>query len=195
MTLPVRGLRVRTMPADETHVDADPQTLALLQLRELQVQRVLRHEELMRCLGEIREALGQVPQRVQDNLEQIAALTTEIGLTVAGEVVGEALARGLVDPTPIVKRCLDGAVVGLTDPQVEVALNPEDLPLVVDELDNDAELQGRIPSVTFAPNPGLPRGAVQVQTAAGRSTYQPAEVLERIATELRQEMQASEAEA
>lgn len=188
LPVPLRALRVHRTPRSAHDPDADPRAMWFLELRELAVQRVRRHAELSACVTELRQLLGVVPGMVRQNLTEVAALSTEIGLAVAREVIGDAIERGAIDPTPVVKRCLEDAVAGLGETQLQVRVHPEDLALVVSQMESAPDLGGGIEGVAFHPDPTLPRGAVRVDTAAGRLLYDPREVLARLADELRRTM-------
>ena len=185
MLVPVRGLRVHRTPEHGAVREGHERAVWLLQLREVAVQRLHRHEALTCCLSAVRSALENLPVQVAETLEKVTSAAVEIGLTVAREMIGEALDRGLVDPTPIVRRCLDDAVVGLTDARIMVHLHPEDLSLVISQLDKDPATNADAAQCDFTPDPTLARGAVRVDTAAGRLVYDQREVLERIAGEMR----------
>ncbi|MCC6670497.1 MAG: hypothetical protein IT458_05510 [Planctomycetes bacterium] len=149
-----------------------------------------RHVALQALVQQIGVTLQAVPRQVQDAVQEVAAIATELGLAVAREVVGAALERGLVDPLPIVERCLHAAVQGMDGARLRVLLSPEDLSDVLAGIEASPELREHARGVDFAADPRLPRGTVRAETGAGRWVYDPREVLERISAEVRRESHA-----
>jgi len=186
---PLQGIRIHRVPtAGET---AAPRAIWLMSLREAQVREVERHNELVSTLDAIRHAAERLPGVVARSLDSVVSMATEIGLAVAREIVGEAVIRGAVDPTPTVRRCLEEAVVGLTGAQLEVRLHPEDLSQVMTELEGESALRSRVEQTRFIPDPTLSRSAVRIDTDTGRLRYDCAEVLARISDEVRGAMAQS----
>jgi flagellar biosynthesis/type III secretory pathway protein FliH len=186
----LRALRVRHLAARSAAGGVDARTAWLLELREASEREQRRHQELRACLQGLGRAAAALPDLVARRLQEVAELATEIGLAVAGEVVGEALGRGLVDPTPTVRRCLEQAVSGLTGSGLEVRLHPEDLSAVMAELDRDQALRSGVERTHFVPDPSLARAAVRIETDAGRLLYDHREVLRRIGDDVRKELGA-----
>ncbi len=186
----LRGLRMHRVPENESDPSANPRAVWLLRLRERAVEEARGRAELSATLTNLQHTLATLPQIVQQNLQDVAGLAAEIGLRVAEEVVGEALERGLVDPTPTVKRCLEEATMGLADPELEVRLHPEDLSLVVTELDRDPAMRQCVERTHFTPDGSMPRAAVRVDTSAGHLVYDHREVLARMSEEVRKAVAA-----
>ncbi len=183
LSQPVRALRLyRTKDREDPLAGSEHQ---LFGLQEKQRQDAADREALLSCIGSIEQQLGDIPAHVTDNLGQVAALATEIGLAVAREVVGAAADRGLVDTTAVVKRCLDHAVGGAEPGHIHIQLSPDDLSTVLGCLGSDSSMRERMQQVEFGPDPSLPRGHVRVQSGSGRLVYDPQEVLTRISDEVR----------
>jgi flagellar biosynthesis/type III secretory pathway protein FliH len=140
--------------------------------------------ELARLMARTVEA---VPQQVGQRLDEVAAIAVELGLALAREIVGSALDRGLVDPTPTVVRCLRDCVHGSGKADLVVRLHPLDLEGVQQQLAGMSELQDEVGSARFVADKSVPRGGVRAETGAGRLLYDPSEVLERISAEVRRE--------
>lgn len=186
VTRPIAGLRVYRVPTAQEK--RDPRAAWLLGLREAQVREAERHAELLRCLDALQQHAGQIPEAVQRNLDQVISMATEIGLAVAREVVGEAVERGAVDPLPAVRRCVEESVAGLSGGKIDVRLHPEDLSIVVDEIQQEPSLRSKAGSIEFVPDPGLQRGSVHIDSPSGTLRYECAEVLDRISRDVRQSM-------
>jgi flagellar biosynthesis/type III secretory pathway protein FliH len=157
----------------------------LLGLGEAQARRIAEHKALLQMVQSLQRTMLTLPAVVTARLDQIAAMAVELGLAVAREVVGDALARGHVDPTPVVARCLREAVHGSTAADLVVHLHPDDLAPVMDRVARDPELQAQFAAATLRPDPQQPRGSVHAVTGAGSLTWEPLHVLERLAEELR----------
>jgi hypothetical protein len=106
----------------------------------------------------------------------------------SARLVGAALDKGLVDPTPVVLRCLRDCVHGAGKADLVVRLNPQDLAAVQERLRDNAELRQEIADARFVADPVVPRGGVRAETGAGRLLYDPQEVLARICAEVRREV-------
>jgi hypothetical protein len=182
----VRGLRLHD-PKPAAGVARSPRLARLLDVRERSERERQQHAALVQTLGAIGAALERLPRQVAESLRGVEAIAVELGLTVAREVVGSCLERGLVDPAPIVARCLRAAVAGVETATLVIALHPSDLPLVLNAVESDPELRSAASGCSFEPDPRLARGAVRVGSEAGRMLYDPREVLERIADEVRKE--------
>ena len=183
MHQPLRGIKIHRAP--EVAHQPSPRAVWLMSLREAQVRETRRQAELSATLDGLREQAARLPAVVDHKLGAVAALATEIGLTVAREVVGQAVQQGVIDPAPAVRRCLEEASVGLTGTKLEIRLHPEDLSLVMTELEGDPLLRDKVECATFVPDPGLSRAAVRIDTESGRLKYECGEVLDRISQEVR----------
>ena len=154
-------------------------------------ERMQREDATQRALadtvGELRRALNQVSARVDENLQSVTALATELGLAIAKEVVGEGVADGLLDPSSVVLRCLRDGVLGGSRPDIRIELCPEDLNMVVSALGSHPDLASEMGQLEFVANPALGRSCVEVTTESGRLSYDPEEVLRRICDEVRKE--------
>jgi flagellar biosynthesis/type III secretory pathway protein FliH len=146
-----------------------------------------RREEFQNCLEGIDRAVESIASTVNSRLDDVAALVTELGIALAREVLGTAIEKGLADPTATVARCLRDTVGG-ADSAAEVFLAPDDLRAVLDRLQTQPDLQKYIERARFTADPDLERGAVRIETEAGRLLYEPREVLQRISDEVRREM-------
>jgi flagellar biosynthesis/type III secretory pathway protein FliH len=138
------------------------------------------------CAMALTTALAQTKTAIEQRLDQVSALATELGLAVAREVVGDALARGHVDPGPILRRCLERATLAGERAELRVAVAPADHALLTAQFAaaGDAQLVG----VHLLADATLPRGVVKVDSGAGSLSYDPREVLERVCAELRKEL-------
>ena len=160
---------------------------AVVHLQELQrreAERQARGRALDALSATIDNRIAELRTQLDGNLDHVAAVVVELGLTVAREVVGSALDRGLVDIVPTVRRCLDAAVVGTKSnggPSVSLQMHPEDLQVWA----SDAGLSR--PDVQVDVGTNLQRGEVVISTGAGALHYEPMEVLERVSEAVRAE--------
>jgi flagellar biosynthesis/type III secretory pathway protein FliH len=134
-----------------------------------------------------RTTVTSLPAQVDARLEEVAGIAVELGLAIARELVGAALAKGLVDPTPTVVRCLRDCVHGSSKADLVVRLHPQDLAAVQERLQGHPELQQEIAQARFVGDAAVPRGGVRAETGAGRLLYDPNDVLARICDEVRRE--------
>jgi len=184
--------RVRALRLHAPRGDRAPHQPRLQQLSGLvhkAQQDATDREALLSCLGHIEYQLENIPMLVAVNLEQVSDLATEIGLTVAREVVGSALDQGLVDITAVVRRCLDRAVGGAGTSKLRIQLSPDDLSTVIQNLDEHPDMRERMQQVELRPDSSVERGHVRVETGAGSLFYDPLEVLARISDEVRRTQQ------
>ncbi len=190
LRLPLRALRLhKHVPSAPVAVAADDKRAWLLSLREKSAQAETDRQALQVCVESIGQALAQIAPMVQQNLEQISAVITELGLVVAREVLGDAVDKGLLDPTQAVRRCLQQMISGVDKGELRVLLNPDDLSQVIAELEHHPEFRGKTQDAEFVPSPSIQRGSAQVESGSGRMLYDPLEVYERIADEIRKEAQ------
>jgi flagellar biosynthesis/type III secretory pathway protein FliH len=137
------------------------------------------------CAAGIERALGAVPGLVRGNLQQVAALATEVGLTLARDVVADAADRGLVDPTEAVLRCLSQATRADDTEPLSISLHPDDLAVVAGALAHHEAVRARTARAHFVPDAAVPRGSARVHTGAGKLAYDPREVLARMTAAVR----------
>ena len=195
MQLPLRGslVGVRLHQPAAMVGETTPTVQYLLDLKERdEAQRTLQFA-IMKCIGRIASAVEPVPGIIHTRLDELGAMVTEMGLAVAREIVGEALDRHLVDPTPVVQRCLRECVFGHDAARLSVALSPGDLAPVLDTLQSDPEVAHRLVAVDFRADASLQPGEVHADTGSGTLMYRPDEVLDRLCDAVRQEV-ASEPE-
>lgn len=183
LTRPLRGVRAHAVPATAAPVSA--RATQLLQLREQAEKQAEQRDARRRVFAALDEALRTLPAVVTVRLDEIAAMVGELALAVAGEVIGAALAQGMVDPTPIVARCLRDATDGSVQTPLQVYLSPGDHALVQASIGEDPDLARRAAAVTFTADHTLASGAVRVESGAGRLLYDPVEVFGRVAAEIR----------
>jgi flagellar biosynthesis/type III secretory pathway protein FliH len=162
----------------------------LLDLKEREAQRVLADKALADVARAARRAIDGLGPMVTQRLDEVAAIAVELGLALANELVGDALAKGLVDPTPTVVRCLRDCVHGSSKSDLVVRLHPLDLGAVEQSLGRQPELQAEIAATRFLGDATVPRGGVRAETGAGRLHFDPQEVLARICAEVRREASA-----
>jgi len=184
LAAPLVGIRLHTRHA------AAPATPRLQQLLDLK-DREARREAAVAAVRDLargaQKAVEQIPSQVNQRLDEVAAIAVELGLALANELVGDALAKGLVDPTPTVVRCLRDCVHGSDRGDLVVRLHPQDLPLVQTSLQQHPEVCDEAAAARFVADATLPRGGVRAETQAGRLHYDPREVLARICDEVRRE--------
>ena len=183
---PLRGLRPRAVPVEEIE-SSSASVEWIFALRERARDEARRGAAVQTCLEGIERAVASITEMVDRRLDEVAGLATELGLALAKEVVGSALEKDLVDPTPTVRRCLRDLSDGADSP-IAVFLAPADLDHVLDELANEEDPRERAARARFAADPELNPGSVRVETGAGRLLYDPAEVLARICDEVRREI-------
>ena len=186
LTRPLKGLRPHRVPVEGAESPGEGAKW-IFALRERAGKEARRLAALQNCLDGIDRAVDSITKDVDRRLADVAELATELGLALAREILGVALEKGLADPTTTVSRCLRESAVG-TDGEIAVFLSPDDLDLVLDELDKQSDPRERVARARFAADPELDRGSVRIETAAGRLLYDPAEVLQRICDEVRQEL-------
>jgi len=175
------GLRMHRAVAPE---EADGRVKWLLSLHEREQQRQALHSLAVTTT----QCLEALPLRVGERLDEIAALSVELGIAIAREIVGDSLDRGHVDPTPTVARCLRDCVHGRSPADLVVRLHPEDVAIVQKNLAEDASLQEQFQLCKFVGDPEIQRGAVRAETESGRLRYDPREALERVSDEVRREV-------
>ena len=185
IALPRRVRALRLHAIRDQRASHHPRRQQLSGLVQKAQQDATAREALLSCIGNIERQLESIPKQVAENLEQVSALATEIGLAVAREVVGSALDQGLVDTAALVMRCLDHAVGGAGTGQLRIQLSPDDLSTVIQSLDEHPDMRERMQQAELVPDPSVERGHVRVETNAGRLSYDPQEVLARISDELR----------
>lgn len=157
----------------------------LLDLGVSQQRQQAESDALQATARAIGRTLQGLQQTVQTRLDQVAAQVVELGLAVAREIVGDAMARGLLDPTPMVLHCIRDCVHGTDGADLRVHLHPDDLGPVLDRLASMPELRDLLARSELLPDPGLTRGAVRAETGAGRLRYDPEEAFERMAAAVR----------
>lgn len=184
---PIRAIRL--LPR---HVrPGTPQAAAVASLLDLGAREARREAEgklVERLVAAAQRTVAELPTQVAARLDEVAALAVELGLGIAREVVGAALDKGLVDPTPTVVRCLRDCVHGAQPRDLVVRLHPEDLALVQQRLQGMAEVADEVAAARFVADPSIPRGGVRAETDTGRLRYDPREALERVAAEVRREV-------
>ena len=159
----------------------------LLDLKLREEQRRAAVQALRDLAKTCQRTVDGIPQQVGQRLDEVAALAVELGLALANELVGDALGKGLVDPTPTVVRCLRDCVHGSSKADLVIRLHPDDLGFVQAQLAATSGLQEELAVARFVADPTVPRGGVRAETGAGRLHFDPREVLERICAEVRRE--------
>ncbi len=162
----------------------------LLDLGQREARRIAEGKLVERLVANAQRLVDELPAQVGTRLDEIAALAVELGLGIAREIVGAALDKGFVDPTPAVVRCLRDCVHGASSTDLVVRLHPDDLLLVQERLQVVREVQDEVAAARFVADPSIPRGGVRAETGAGRLRYDPREALERVADEVRREATA-----
>jgi flagellar biosynthesis/type III secretory pathway protein FliH len=180
---PLRGVRLHVVTPSPT-----PPVARLLELKERERAAVRTAGELGACLAALQRAVGALPSQVEARLAEVAAMATELGLALAREVVGAAVEQGLCDPRRAVERCLREAVPGSTGATVRVCAAPADLAILRARIAETPELSEQTADAEFAADPALPRGAVRIETGAGRAQWDPQDTVERLCRALREEL-------
>ena len=157
----------------------------LVQLGEERKRREVEKQFVTQAAQSIQQGVAGLTATVNERLDQVAGLAVELGLQLARELVGDALDKGLVDPTPTVVRCLRDAVQGSTDDGLTVYLHPDDLGVVLARLADVPGLTSLVASTDFQADSSLQRGAVRAETGSGRLRYDPDEVFARMADAVR----------
>lgn len=194
LSKPLVGLRLHTV-LPEGQVAEDPTSQWLLSLRETAVQDAHRHAELMTTLDSLQDAIKGLPSLVRKNLAEVSQLSTEIGLAIAQEVLGDALERGSIDPMQTLDRCLSEASIGLDGVDLAIYMHPGDLSQVLNELESDPEMRERLGGAQLHADAGLQRSAVRIDTEVGRLSYDYREILLRVSKAVRAAIQDQAAEA
>ena len=185
-TAPLVGIRLHARRQSGGVPEAGP-AARLLDLKEREAQRLQATKAVLELARLMARTVDAVPQQVGQRLDEVAGIAVELGLSLAREIVGSALERGLADPTPTVVRCLRDCVHGSSKADLVVRLHPLDLEGVQQQLAGMSELQDEVGSARFVADKSVPRGGVRAETGAGRLLYDPSEVLERISAEVRRE--------
>ena len=186
LTRPLAGLRSHRSPVEGAAGPGGAERW-IFDMRQRAQTEMQRHEAFATCLEGIARAVESMTTAVDGRLEEIAALSTELGLALAREMLGAALEKGIADPTLTVERCLKESVAGPNE-DVAVFLAPDDLGEVLARMESHPDLRDHLARASFAADPGLDRGSVRIETASGQLLYDPAEVLQRICDEVRREM-------
>ena len=167
-----------------------PQARALLDLDARNKKREADAQALRELVAAVRGRVDELPGIVRGRLDEVAAIAVELGLAIAREIVGSALERGAVDPTPVVARCLADCVHGSSRSDLVVRLHPDDLAQVRAKLHQLPGPDEQLANTTFVGDANVPRGGVRADTGAGRLCYDPRDILERICDEVRREASA-----
>jgi flagellar biosynthesis/type III secretory pathway protein FliH len=183
---PIIGLRLHAVQG-KGGVPLAPRGKQLFDLEQHQARRAEATAALTQLVRTANDTVAALPEQVGQRLDEVAAIAVELGLALAREIVGDALGRGLIDPTPTVVRCLRDCVHGSQRADLVVRLHPEDLASVQTALAAMPELQEEVAGARFVADAGVGRGAVRAETGAGRLLWQPLEMLERICAEVRRE--------
>lgn len=189
MHAPLVGIRLHGARAGAA---AGGRAQQLLDLVAREAQRAAAVQAVRDAAHAAQRAVEALPLQVQQRLDDVAAIAVELGLALAREIVGESLAKGLVDPTPTVVRCLRDCVHGARSTDVVVRLHPQDLAGVQSALQGGSArgLAEEVAAARFVADPSVPRGGVHAETGTGRLCYDPSEVLARICDEVRREATA-----
>lgn len=159
----------------------------LLDLEARNLKREADEKVLRDLLAEMRGQVAAMPGLIGSRLDEVAGIAVELGLAIAREIVGAAIDKGNLDPTPIVVRCLKDCVHGSGGGDMVVKLNPEDLASVKTRLAQTPDIDDEVAAARFVADATVPSGGVRAETGAGRLLYNPREVLERICVEVRRE--------
>ena len=163
-------------------------TAALLELKKRAELEVRERQAAERAIQAIEHAVTRLTVLVAARLDELARHTTELALAVAGEVLGAGLEQGLLDPAAAVRRCLDEAVQSPGESRLTIRLCAEDLPLVLAAMEHDPRLRDRTRGAQIVADRAVARGAVELDTGAGRLHYEPREVFQRIAAAVRKDL-------
>lgn len=184
---PIVGIRLHARHTDP----ATPQgrkVAWLVSLDAREKQRVADSAALQALARSLQQAVQQLPPAVAGRLDEIAGIAVELGLSIAREIVGNALDKGHVDPTSTVARCLRDCVHGSDRSDLVIRLHPADVDLVRQQLAAFPELQEEVAKARFVADATVARGAVRAETETGRLRYDPREALERVCAEVRREV-------
>lgn len=181
---PIR--QTRMLPLHAPAESAEGQRVRwLLQLGDAQRRREAEQKALQATAQAVQKTLLSLQSSVNGRLDLVAQQVVELGLALAREIVGDALDRGLVDPTPTVVRCLRDCVHGADPKDLIVYLHPDDLAPVQDRIRRMPAVQLEFGLARFVADPSLARGAVRAETGAGRLRYDPQQVFARLADAVR----------
>lgn len=183
------GLRLHSRANEGGVPDASP-ARQLLDLEARNRQREADRAQLRGLIATAQRQVQELPQVVNQRLDEVAGVAVELGLSIARELVGAALDRHLLDPTPTVARCLRDCVHGTGGSDLVVRLNPDDLEAVEANVAAEPALARAAADVQLVADVSVPRGGVRAETGGGRLHYDPREVLERICEEVRREASA-----
>ena len=144
-------------------------------------------QRLDKILGECEAAIASIPGIVKSKLDEVVAISTELGLSLAKAIVGEVVDQNLGDTPGTVLRCLEEAVPGV---DVRVHLAPEDHAAVTASFAEFPELCARFPDATFIADGMLQHGCVRVESDFGATHYDPRLVIDEVCDEVRKELGA-----
>ena len=102
LRLPLRRplARIRVHPFKQEGGGPIGKAALIYDLKQREADRAAEQQTVSDCLQSIERNLEALPQLVGQNLNAIAAMSTEIGLTLAREIVHDVLERGLQDHVP-----------------------------------------------------------------------------------------------
>jgi flagellar biosynthesis/type III secretory pathway protein FliH len=184
---PIVGIRLHGKSASPGTPQA-AKVAWLLSLDAREKQRAADAAALQAISRAVQLAIADMPAAVGGRLDEIGGIAVELGLAIAREIVGNALDRGFVDPTPTVARCLRDCVHGSDRGDLVVRLHPADLELVRSQLAKLPELVDEVAASRLVADATVARGAVRAETETGRLRYDPREALERVSAEVRREV-------
>lgn len=184
---PIIGLRLHARQ-QVTGTPRAAKVAWLLSLDAREKQRAADAAALQAISRSVQQAIAGMPTAVGGRLDEIAGIAVELGLAIAREIVGSAIDRGFVDPTPTVARCLRDCVHGSSRADLVVRLHPADLELVREQLAKMPELADEVAASRLCADATVARGAVRAETETGRLRYDPREALERVSAEVRREV-------
>lgn len=178
---PLRSIAVHRAAAAE---QAPAPVVARLRALEQRATRERdEHTAALRALQAVGAAAGAARAEIGQALRELAQQAVELGLSIAREVVSDAIERGGLDPLPAVLACLEAAAS--EGPQIEIRLAPPDLERVMSRIAADPELRAHTHGCTFTADASLAHGEVRARSGLREIARDPREVFERIAVELR----------
>lgn len=193
LTVPRGVVALRVVPAHAAGTAAAPVCVPLppfeikeIQRRAFERGQAVAHAALDAQLGKLMAALDRAvadlgAARLRDHAE-LESFGVELAMTVAAQVVGEAVRTGACDVRALAMSVIEEALPGLGAGEVRLLVNPEDLASLGAFASSRDSREGRI---RVAADPDVGRGGCRLEAAGAEVIADPKARLAAIAERLR----------